>query len=834
MSKNSTSFIATFITFSLLFSTQSGNSQSVPGEFSMTAGGRSGIVSGTVTASGQPLPSAVVSANGKTALADSAGHYRMELRAGSHTLTVTHVGYETNSRKIVVTGNREVSAVFAMSLRGEQLNEMVVTGVSKATRIRETPLNVAFVSSRAIARENESNIMDALVKNVPGLNVVKTGPNISKPFIRGLGYNRVLTLYDGFRQEGQQWGDEHGIEVDAYNVDKAEVVKGPASLLFGSDAVAGVVSLFPWLPATGISGLQGRVVNEYQSNNGLMGTGFRAGSVSGNWLWAVSSSYRIAKNYSNPVDGRVYNTGFREANAAATIQHNSDNGYSRLSATLYDNRQGIPDGSRDSLSRRFSRQVAEGNADNILDRPLLSQKDLEEYSLSPLHQHIQHYRVYNINHYNLGPGVLETILGFQQSVRREYSHPTAPLQPGLYVRLNTVNYGLKYLVTLGDFEWTVGANGMFQQNSSRTATDFPIPDYHLRDVGPYLLSRWKKEKWSITGGLRYDTRELKGNDFYTAVNPVTGFMQQVSSPDSNAGLQFARFNKTFHGLSLSIGAAYALTEKISLKANLGRGYRSPNITEYAANGLDPGAHIVYIGNRNFNPEFSLQEDLGVYAWWRDLTASFALFNNHIQDYIYLDQRVDGAGNPQTDAQGNKTFGYEQSAAQLFGGELFADWHPARWHGFHFINSASMVRGYNRGRQYNGKANDGENLPLIPPLKWVTSLTREIELQSGVLAAVSGKIEFDYNAPQKRYLKLYQTETSTAAYGLLNLALGASVRYHKDKKIQLQVQVNNLLNVAYQSNLSRLKYFEYYNASPNGRSGIYNMGRDLCLKLITEF
>ncbi|MEZ4889503.1 MAG: TonB-dependent receptor plug domain-containing protein [Crocinitomicaceae bacterium] len=77
---------------------------------------------------------------------------------------------------------------------------------------------------------------------------MKTGPNISKPFIHGLGYNRVLTLYDGIRQEGQQYGDEHGLEVDDYNMNKAEVIKGPASLLYGSDAIAGVVSLFPAIP----------------------------------------------------------------------------------------------------------------------------------------------------------------------------------------------------------------------------------------------------------------------------------------------------------------------------------------------------------------------------------------------------------------------------------------------------------------------------------------------------------------------------------------------------------------------------------------------------------
>lgn len=121
----------------------------------------------------------------------------------------------------------------------------MVTGISRATLLKENPVAISIVSGKTIDKTIESNVIDVLVKNVPGLNAVKTGPNISKPFILGLGYNRVLTLYDGMRQEGQQRGDEHDIEVDAYYIEKAKVIKGPASLMFGSDAVAGVVSMFP-------------------------------------------------------------------------------------------------------------------------------------------------------------------------------------------------------------------------------------------------------------------------------------------------------------------------------------------------------------------------------------------------------------------------------------------------------------------------------------------------------------------------------------------------------------------------------------------------------------
>jgi iron complex outermembrane receptor protein len=210
-------------------------------------------------------------------------------------------------------------------------------------------------------------------------------------------------------------------------------------------------------------------------------------------LLALRGSYRIAKNYSNKVDGPIYNTGFDEKNASALIGYNSRSGYSHLNFTLYDNLQGIPDGSRDSLSRKFTKQVLEGAADDIINRPVVSAAELHSYTLSPLHQHIQHYRMYSNNHYKLNAGDVDISLGLQQNIRREYSHPTAPDQAGLFVRLNTVNYGIKYIAPLlYDIEISAGINGMYQNNKSRNATDFPIPDYHLFDAGAYTYAKWKK------------------------------------------------------------------------------------------------------------------------------------------------------------------------------------------------------------------------------------------------------------------------------------------------------------------------------------------------------
>ena len=718
----------------------------------------------------------------------------------------------------------------------DTLNEVVVTGVSRATLARKSPIAITAVTSRAIDRTVEANIIDALVKNVPGLHAVKTGPNISKPFIRGLGYNRVLTLYDGIRQEGQQWGDEHGIEVDAYAIDKAEVIKGPASLLYGSDAVAGVVSLYPFVPDEKDGKLHGRLLSEYQSNNGLIGNGIRLSRSSTHWVWVLRGSYRLAKNYTNRIDGRVYNTGFAEKNLSAMTGYVSARGATYLNATLYDNLQGIPDGSRDSLTRKFTYQIFEGARDTLTKRPIVSDALLNSYRLSPLHQHIQHYRVYTHHHYQLGKGEMDATLGFQQNVRREYSHPTAPEQAGLYVRLNTINYGVRYNAPeLAGVEMTVGVNGMVQDNKSKEATDFPIPDYRLSDLGGYLFGKWARRKLVLSGGLRYDRRTLQGKALYTGTDPATGFSRQVFLPDTAGASQpFAVLTKRFTGLSVSAGAAFQLTEHISFKLNIARGYRSPNITEIASNGLDPGAHIIYLGNRNFVPEFSWQQDLGVSGDYRSFTLSFSLFNNYVQHYIYLEQLTDAQGTPLTDAQGNKTFQYQQASAQLYGAEGLLVLHPADWKGFSFSNTLALVYGFNKKGEFRGKGNEGEYLPFIPPAQWQSCVSQEFATRSKFFTSFRAKAELEYNAAQHQFLALYHTETFSPAYTLLNLSTAVSVYYDKTHFLTLQLQANNLLDRAYQNNLSRLKYLEYYLRSSTESSGIDNMGRSVCVKMICPF
>ncbi|HMG69384.1 MAG TPA: TonB-dependent receptor plug domain-containing protein, partial [Chitinophagaceae bacterium] len=186
---------------------------------------------------------------------------------GTYLVEVSFVGYKSVSENINING--ATTHDFKLEENYTEASEVVVTGVSKATQIKRNPVPVISVGHDYLMSNLSTNAIDAIAK-LPGIRGVTTGPNVSKPFIRGLGFNRILTLYDGVRQEGQQWGDEHGIEVDQYSIQKVEVIKGPASLSYGSDALAGVVNLIP-VQAAPEGKIIGDIVADYQTNNKYLG-----------------------------------------------------------------------------------------------------------------------------------------------------------------------------------------------------------------------------------------------------------------------------------------------------------------------------------------------------------------------------------------------------------------------------------------------------------------------------------------------------------------------------------------------------------------------------------
>lgn len=766
------------------------------------------------------------------AITDSTGKYTLKyLPAGKFLVEARMIGYKTVTMNITITNNSIQN--FELEVNAVEESEVVITGLTKATQIKRNPVPIISISHDFIAKNLSTNIIDAIAK-VPGVNTLTTGPNVSKPFIRGLGNNRILTLYDGVRQEGEQWGDEHGIEIDQYGINRIEVIKGPASLSYGSDALAGVVNLIPYQPAPE-GKIKGEILSEYQTNNRMFGgSAMLSGSRHG-FEWMGRISHKQATNYRDKYDGRVYNTAFNETDASASFGLHGNWGFSHLNFTMYNDLQEIPDGSRDSTTGKFTKQITEED----LSRPIVTDNELRSYKISALHQHVQNYRVYSANSFSLGSGRLIFNLGYQQSVRREFSHPEIPYQdvPGLFLQLNSFTYDVKYdFPEISGWNFTAGINGMYQHDNATKGTEFIIPAYHQFDIGPFVLLKKTIDKLDIAGGLRFDNRSFGNRELYTKPDPVSGFDTPVYGTDTvGADHPFYKYSKTFSGFSFSIGATYNFNKKFSMKLNIASGYRAPNISEISSNGVHPGTNIYQIGNKNFKPEFSFQQDLGFAYSSSKLVATFSVFNNRISNYIYNQKLQSPNGGDSVIIPGNQTYEFQQGKANLYGGELSIDIHPIP--SLHFENSLSVVYGRNKSANAKLSPDSSRYLPFIPPFHGISELRYDFKNKSKHIAGGFIKLQLAYTAAQNRVYLTDDTETPTPGYSLVNAGIGAGITDKKGKTIcNISIMGNNLFNVAYQDHLSRLKYFTWKTASgytvpsPKGTYGIYNMGRNIQFKI----
>lgn len=795
-----------------------------------------GTLSGTVTdkADGKPIYGAAVSIPDlKTGTStDAKGQYILNrIPKGIYVVQISYLGYATVTQRVdfsktsVLNIQLQVSAI--------ESGEVVVTGVSRATEIKRSPIPLVAVGKEYLDRRAASgNIIDQIA-NLPGINAVTTGPNVSKPFIHGLGYNRVVTLEDGIRQEGQQWGDEHGIEVDQNSIDRVEIIKGPASLSYGSDAIGGVVNLIT--PAPVAEGkILGSVQGLYGTNQSLLNGSFRLYGNQNGLVWGTVISAKEAKDYQNQHDGRVYATGYQERDARVMVGLNKSWGYSYFHAFLYDDLQDIPDGSRDSVTRQFTKQITE--ADTY--RPIVSASELNSYHIPTLHQHVQLYRIYNNSNFVLGNGNLIVNLGYQFSHRREYTHPEDADIAGLNLHLSTYTYDVKYNYNFANgYEATVGVNGQYQNNTIGQATDFPIPAYHQFDVGPFAIVRKSFGKLDLSAGARYDVRTFNGQAAY--IDTASSKYPQLyegSNPTTTPGVseQFLPLNKTFSGFSGSFGGTYNFSNAFLLKANIARGFRAPSIAELSANGPDPGSQIYHLGNSTFKPEFSVQEDVGAFLTLPSVSASVEVFNNHIENYIFQQQLLNPDGSPTVNPAFPlyNIFTYVQSKARIQGGEVSLDIHPLPW--LHFENSLTLTYGRNLG---NGGhiADSLQYLPFIPPLHTHSELRGSFNAGLSTFKNLYAFVGFDHYNAQNRFFSAYGTETYTAGYNLLSAGIGGNVVNKNGQAIvRLFIEGTNLANVNYQSNMSRLKYFDNAVTAPGVQRGIFNMGRNISFKVVVPF
>ena len=675
------------------------------------------------------------------------------------------------------------------------LNEVTVTGVTGDTKLKHATVPVSIIAPQLLRSKASTNIIDA-ISHQPGISQLTTGGSISKPIIRGLGYNRVVVMSEGVRQEGQQWGDEHGVEVDGSSINSVEILKGPASLMYGSDAMAGVVILHP--QATLPEGeMKANVSTEYQTNNGLFAYNLSMAGNQKGFVWNARFSDKMAHAYKNKYDGYVPGSQFRERAGRLMLGVNKSWGHSRLTWTSYHLTPGIVEGERDPETGELV-----CNTDNV-----------KTYSKALPFQEVKHYKLVWDNSLNLSTGYLKAIIGYQQNRRKEYEESEDEYE--LFFKLHTLTYDLRYVTNQWNgWKLSTGIGGMYQK-SGNEGEEYLIPDYRLFDFGIYATAtRSLGDRWTLNGGVRYDHRRMHGDELI-----------------EDGDLRFTDFSRHFNGLTGSIGAVCNINEHFNLRLNVARGFRTPNMSELASNGVHEGSIRYELGNQQLKAEYSLQADLGLDFTSRYVSAQLALFANRIDNYIFTHRL------PEEIEEGYLTYAYTQGDARLLGFEAGVDFHPV--HSVHFSNTFSFV-----DAQQMHASSDTKYLPFTPAPRWTSELKWELfhhshstvnhhhnanSIHRSLLNNLYIAAGLECYLKQSHIYSADDTETTTPGYALLSLSAGTDINVNGKKVAEFYITADNLLNKAYQSHLNRLKYADVN--SVTGRRGVFNMGRNVTFKVV---
>ena len=677
-----------------------------------------------------------------------------------------------------------------------KLNELVVTGVTGDTKLKNATAPISIVRPQELRATASTNIIDAIT-HLPGMAQLTTGSGISKPIIRGLGYNRVVVMSEGVRQEGQQWGDEHGVEVDGGSVNSVEILKGPASLMYGSDAMAGVVILHSQpTPAEGT--MRANASTEYQTNNGLFGYSLSFAGNQKGFVWDARFSHKMAHAYKNKYDDYVPGSQFQERAGRLRLGLQKSWGHSWLTWTTY----------------HLTPSIIEGERDEETGELVCSSPSPKSYSESLPFQHVKHYKLVWDNTVNLSSGMLKAIVGYQQNRRKEYEESIDEYEA--FFKLHTVTYDLRYLT----HEWngwklSAGIGGMYQQSLNK-GEEALIPEYRLFDFGIFATASQRLDRWTLNAGVRYDHRRVHSDEMM-----------------DEGELRFTDLQRHFNGVTGSVGAVWNVSDHLDLRLNVARGFRTPNLSELASNGVHEGSQRYEIGNGQLKAEYSLQADLGLDFTSQYVSAQLALFANRIDNYIFMHRM------PEEVEEGYLTYAYTQGDARLLGFEAGIDVHPI--HSLHFENTFSYVD----ARQLHQSDASIKYLPYTPAPRWTSEVKWELAhhshptmgyhshhthhskgLSADNLYVAAG---LECYLAQHHIYSADDTETPTPSYTLVNLSAGTDLTWNGRKVAELYVTADNLLNRAYQNHLSRLKYSDINRVT--GRQGVYNMGRNVTFKLV---
>ena len=692
------------------------------------------------------------------------------------------------------------------------IQDVEVRGTARQHQQMKTSQNSVAVGRDYLEQHFSGSLMQTL-QGIPGVKAMSIGSGLSKPTIRGLGFNRMAVTEDGVKHEGQQWGDDHGLEIDQFSIDRAEVVKGPAALLYGSDAIGGVVNLFtnhiPTKPFEGTVQLTGR------SNNESLGLSAKVGGRQGRFFYRAHVTFVDYADYQVPTDsiqyysywirlkdGRLRNTAGSERDGSVMLGYAGYNFHTDL-----------------RVSDSYSASGFFADAHGLEVRLSGIDYDRSRRDIDLPRQWVNHLKVLSHTSWTEGDGSIELNLAYQNNLREELSEPIShgymPRPDNSLerrFRKDTYTGQLALRRTLGGgHELQTGLSTEYQHNR-RSGWGFIIPDFETLSMGAYAFDRLTlSEGLVVNAGLRYDHAQTHIHDYYdwyeTPVPYVAMSSQQSSFLPSSQLSPFLQYQQRsserkrhFNSLTWSAGINW-LTGEWVLKANVGKSFRVPIPKELGADGVNYHIFRYERGNAQLDPEESYQVDAGI-SWSHDgLSLQVEPFVNYFPNYIYL--------NPTSDyVEGLQLYYYTQARVLRYGFEAELDYELSRhW-------QATLKGDYLHAEQQSGPKK-GYALPFMTPWSADLDVKYAFDRLPFIEHRTRGKGFVGLNVHLVgRQDEIVPPENPTDGYWTLNLSAGKRFELSPAISLKTALHADNLLNRRYYDHTS---YYRLIDVPEPGRN-----------------
>ena len=668
------------------------------------------------------------------------------------------------------------------SIKSLLLPDVVVTESYQQRQAKKSALAVDVVDQDFLRKHFTGNFMQAM-ENIPGVQAMDIGSGFSKPMIRGMGFNRIAVLENGIKQEGQQWAADHGLELDAFNIGTVNVLKGPSSLLYGSDAMGGVIDITS-PPVPSVDMLFGDVTLLGKSVNGTLGGSFMLGIKKSFWYAQVRYSEQHFGDYRIPTDTIVYltqkmpvygrklkNTAGIERNIGFFAQYQRQRYKANYSVSnvyqktgFFPGAHGIPDASR----------VEDDGDSRNMELP---------------YSKVNHLKVTTLQQYAWEKLVLSGDFGFQNNHREEWSvfhthygsQPVPEKDPDkeLAFNLNTLSASVKVrFIGSSSWEHALGWDGQHQRNDI-SGYSFLLPEYYRSTTGLLWLTTYKPNNViSVSGGMRYDYGYIHISSHEDAY--LADYLRKQGYDEEQ--VEHYKWNshavkKKFGDYSFSLGLVWTPSERHMVKANVGRSFRLPGANELAANGVHHGTFRHEQGDANLKSEQGWQMDASYNLRYNGFSISVSPFVSWFSNYIFLRPTGEWSVLPHA----GQIYRYTGAEVLFAGTEATID--------IHFLRSFN----YRISGEYVYTYNCDEHIPLSfsPPFSMRNTLTwqrKQVMLYA----------EWQSIARQNR---VDRNEDRTPGANLFHLGGSLNIPIRGNQAIEITLTARNIFNTRYYNHLS---------------------------------